>query len=560
MTSGNFSTIVAETLRRSETAPFKASVVVAEVLRSVGIVNPPFNTSLVAAETLRRSTSYNLNFSTVAAETLRRSTSYNLNFSTVVAEVLRLLAAPPAPTGLLFCVDSSGNIFNFSQASGFSKVGTFGTPAIRASIGDDVLYSLLPEAQSLGAWSILANTSAAYTVPMNVPACLAALDQYTAVGGWSYASGASGFSDAANAYSQSQFAGVTPSGASLWNVSGFVWSEAQVLSSSPGSNLAWTPNDDWVLVSDPVNNLFRALEYSLGSLSQTQTIAVSSPGRLSVTPDSAWALVAYSGGVQPIYYDGSSWAASGNVSLAACSAVLALTTTTAVAGCSSGAAFLTLGASGWGIASVSALSYVPLTLATDGSGVIFAAGSGVAQILDGASGAYAGTAVDSMWQQGQFIVADPGGVLRIFGPSGSAYVQQGSIAAPSGTTFVAPIGGVIAAGDASATWLYQLTAPYTAARVRQGVLAVYASGWVSANLAIGSIPETLAWDASGHVAAATSDNMLVTMTAAGSILSTVQVNQFSGQPQTTPIGLSSLLASGGSLYGATCLNDSLVQL
>ena len=454
-----------------------------------------------------------------------------------------------------YMTDSAGNIFTLVSGA-VEQIGAYSSTATAMTAANNTLYSLLPAIQSLGVFAISGAVASAVATPMTTPSCLAASGNMIAVGGWSSATLPSGFADISLGPNNA-FAGISTAGTSSWAVSGSTFVLEQLVSGSPGEYVAWSPNGEWVLASDTVNNLVRVLAYSFGTLSQVETIAVTAPGQIEITPNSLWAFVACPAGVEILALT-SGWGPSATIALAGCSTVLSISNASAAAGYSSGIANLTLTGSTWAD-TLTPLSFVPTTLAKNGS-TLYAAGTNAAQIVGGPSGIYAGTAVDSFWQQGQFIVADPAGQLRVFGPQGSGYAQQNTSTAPSGATFVTSLGAIFAAGSPATSDLYTMTGPYVAAPMRYGVVSIYTSGWVSATLPIESLPEALTWDISGNIAVATSDNMLVSVSSLGTILSTMQVTQFVGQPQTTPLGLSALLAVSGSLYGATSLNDSLVQL
>jgi hypothetical protein len=70
----------------------------------------------------------------------------------------------------------------------------------------------------------------------------------------------------------------------------------------------------------------------------------------------------------------------------------------------------------------------------------------------------------------------------------------------------------------------------------------------------------ICYDQSNNLRVATSQNTLWTITSGGTVLSSGAVPQYSTQPQSVPLGISSLLAFGAGVYGATSLSGTLVQV
>jgi len=116
-------------------------------------------------------------------------------------------------------------------------------------------------------------------------------------------------------------------------------------------------------------------------------------------------------------------------------------------------------------------------------------------------------------------------------------------------------------GAASTTTYGFSGTPFVLTSPVSGAVAQRVGGsWISTPLGVGQTPMAICYDQSNNLRVATSQNTLWTITSGGTVLSSGAVPQYSTQPQSVPLGISSLLAFGAGVYGATSLSGTLVQV
>ena len=489
-----------------------------------------------------------------------------------------------------YALASGGQIYAPSGSALVELSPAFGTAMVRGlSVSGSTLFTADAVSGNLGYLSLTASgtgTSGQSATPMPFPTCLAASSGTVAVGGYQYASFASGYSALTiGGDLQSIMVGVVSgtgtAGLYLLGANPGTWTQNSAASGlGSSSNITWVPGGSQLLTADAVAGNIYVLTYSLGSLSVSGSLAVSGAGQIAA-PSATSALVCQPSlnTVQPLTATASGvWSASGAaLAINQPKSICSYGSSGAIVGCASGLAFLTESASGvWSVTATGSVGFTPSSLFVDAYSLIYAAAtsgaSGYYAIVSGTStivgsGTFAGSGSAIVALQGQTTVADgANNLLRTFGPGPNGYAQQTSGAAPTGVSSFA-LGALINGyqdlfvGGATQTWQYNYTAPYTPARTRQGMLSAYAGGsWSSYTLNIGCIPEALAWDASGNIWSAIYGNFLFSFTSGLALLSSGTVMQFPGQIQSTPNGISALAWSQGQLFGASSMNDSLVLL
>jgi hypothetical protein len=511
------------------------------------------------------------------------TTAYSMSASAAITGAI-YNSAQSAP----YFLSANGALTTISAGASANVAGGFGVSGIGLATSGSVLFSLLPGTPALGTYALssqTSGTSGSIASPITAPACLAATSGFVAVGGWNFATLGSGFTSMA--ISPATFAsliGATPSTGSVsaWGITtGNTWAFTSVASGLGAPKyVAWVPNGLYALASDPTNGTLYNFSYSLGTITQIQSLAIAGAGPVAMLPDNVHGLLCKTSANQAIAltYSGSTVSSGAAITIAAPSSIAyAGTSGHMLVGCASGLALTTINVSGvWSVAATGAVGFVPTSLyvdsagnaycaATSGASGLFAiATSGLALV---GSGSFAGSAVGITYLQGQTLVADGiNALVRGFGPKGTVYSQYASAAAPSGLSSIVlnALEGSeqdIFASGTSTTYQLSLTAPYYTDRVRQGAVSVYASGaWTNYVLSVNTLPEAIAWDPSGNLSVYTLPNTLYTFSSGLTLISSGIVAQQTGIAQSTPIGISALLWQGGHLYGSTGLNDSLVEI
>ncbi|MDE2233360.1 MAG: hypothetical protein KGJ90_04600 [Patescibacteria group bacterium] len=509
-----------------------------------------------------------------------------LNNLTLPAAIFTGCAYSPSENAV-YVISASGQLYVASGASMVAVGSGFAgkNPAWSLISSGATLYTLLAGTSNVGVFNLSSSgvgASGILSPPITYPACLAVASGSLAVGGWQLASIASGFKSISTEPTNPNLFLTAASGTiGLWNVSGssIVFNQSITGLTNP-SFIAWGSGSSTLAMACDGNNVYD-LQYNLSTLTINQTIPVTGAVQVAITPAGDYALVTQTSLNQvSILANSGTWAISGTLTVGTPYGALTTSASGIAIGYSSGAtsgiSFATLTGSTWTISNTASLGFIPRSFALDNLGNIYAVGAkgstGHLAVVSGtsvvASGVWLGSANSVIWKQGQITVADnSNGIIRIFGPqysysvTGYTLTQYWSGAVASGLATLGFAGNYLLASASGITWEYEYGAPYNLQIHRNGLLSVYnGSSWSTANLGDSNVPEAVAYDPSGNVSVATLNNYLFTVSTSGTILSQSQVTQQSGQSQTVPIGMSSLLWLGGHLYASTSLNDSLLML
>lgn len=489
-----------------------------------------------------------------------------------------------APAGIIFAggvfaggqpnfMDSTGAVWTVSGSVLTMTGNTFGgAPAKAIAASGNTLYAMLPAVSQISSMAVTGGAITTLTTPMPTPACLAVSGTDIAVAGWGTSALSPGATFIApDTFTQLAFLGLNPASGSvtLWSSIAGVWSAGQVVSGLGAPSAArWSPNGITILVTDPAGSHVFALTDTFGTLSLAQTLALAGAEAVDITPDASQALVATGSTLQNYNFAGTVWSASGVTSLPGASCISFTSDLTAMAGATDSLKTLAYTAGTWVITGSTALPFTPTNVAFDPSGLVYAIGtSGVSGVLAAVSGttvvasdSWSGSASGLIVVRGQPIVADPTFGVRIFSLTANVLSQTGSGAAPAGVVSLTSLGSTVFVGSESVLWENNLGAPSTIRRSFASSVSVYSGAWVSTNLPAGQTPTAISWSPSGSVVVVTQENELFTLAASGGILSQDTIPVFAGQQQTTPLGLSTLLWVGNSLFASSILNDSLVQV
>jgi hypothetical protein len=493
------------------------------------------------------------------------------------------LYAGAAYTTSYYFLRNDGAVYNSTK----TLVGNFNTYAngFKAD-GANNFYTLLPNSNMYATMTSGFVIASAAISGMTTPAVFAIIGTTAlGIGGWTPVaplSGASVFG--VDPTAATIMLGVGYGHAAIWtSTTGATdaWSQTTALTGLPGdlSGVAWTPNGVQALCTSPSSGLVDVLGYSGGVLSLAQALPVSgSPTRACVTPDGGYALVPCTSlnAVVPLTVSGGVWSVSGAVvsGIPGAAAALTLGTGSAVIAGSSGLTFLTQGGGGaWSItATGSVLNTAPYLLAVDPFGLIYAAGAAGFVVCSGttvlSSAGLPATPTSMTVTQGRVVfVFSSSTSMAVFGQTSALNWSQlyAITGLASGTApGVGVAGTTLFMGSSGGTLLYCFSgSPYQPQRVQTGVfsrLNVTTSGWTTTQLGVGHLPSAIAYDTSNQFRVATSDNMFWTFNSSGTLVSSGVINTYAGQVSGTPLGISSLVTSGLSVYAATSMAGTFGQV
>ena len=480
-----------------------------------------------------------------------------------------------------YVLSASGEIY---AGIGANPIGGFNQPAWGLVSSGQTLFSLV--SGSLASFSLTtANTGIpAYTLyPMSEGDCLAASSAASAVavGGWSYVTLATGYTQMA--FSPVNAVMIALNGSTnidIYQGPNEAWSKTgtQGGSGHPAFG-AWNASGTTVITSDPTGGQVNVYSYSLGTLTLTQSIPLVDASALSITPDGQKLLVCQplNNQVTPFLLSGGTWVSGVPVSISGPTSILTTASASAVVGGTSSLNFLIYSGSAWSLAANTSLPHTPVALAT-ASGNIFAVGTaGGLGYFSAVSGnaipllnyGWTGSANGIIYLQGQIWVVDK--TTSFIWAFGNLFTQYqlifnfpptqtfSNIAVSLNNSFAE--GGTVFGMGAGSTSLYTLTSPYNIEPLRTGVVSIYTGGvWASATLSSGEVPTAMTFDVSGNVLVATLQNALYQISSGGTILASAVVTQFSGQSQSTPLGISALAYIGSGLFAASSLAGPLARV
>ena len=479
---------------------------------------------------------------------------------------------------------SDGTVWNSSGA----LVGTWPTSGVAMAFSGSAstphMVSLLP-ASGVGTMTLAGVTGLiGFPSGLTTLSCLAALPvqpasgQPVMVGGWSTAAPLSGVTAAAlDPQNTALMLAVGSGKALLWSSPGpfdDAWSQTQAVSGLANLiSVCWRPDGSQALACDPVSGVVQRLDYTLGTLSLGQTLAVSGAYSVVVNGDSINAIVSQSGQSQamPLTFAGSTWSVGTPVTgLTGIGALATYGVSGAVAAVSGGVYYLNFFGGLWSRTASASLGFSPTAVATDQFGQVYAVASGAVALVSGttlvASGTWAGgmpTAVAI--QQGRILIAVPSdGLLRVFGRSASGVLSQQTQTTMSLGTNVGlglSLTTLFVMGS-GATQTYGFSgAPYVLTPVLSGGVSLWnGASWTTTALGVGHLPSALGPDVSGNVWVATIQNTLWQLTSGGTVLSSGIITQYPGQLQSSPISPSAILATSSGVFIATSIPGALVQV
>ena len=449
------------------------------------------------------------------------------------------------------------------------------------------LFAINSPASAISTFTLTASaagTSGSIGSPVSFPCALTAASGRVGVGGWNNALIASGVAAIdVNPSNKNIALGVntTANAITLYqNVGGENWNLIQTISGyGAPRRVAWMPNGLMAWVTDAASGLATQINFSAGTISTGQSVPFPSAYFVSAFPgNNSNALLAQNAGVgsasaTTLFLSGATWVSGATSVLQSIASVHGYDSSHGAIGYASGVAFVSVSGNALTVSSSATLPYQPQAITDDTNGNIVPAGSNAVSgffstFVGTASGqtlSWAGSGASVIYASGQIAVADPPNhLVRVFGTDGTVYSQASTITvSASGTDNMRMATETVfsASPTASGTLLLQFLIPNTLDYLRTSSLSVYVSGsFHTLALGVSHQPAALAFDVSGNLWGATIQNDLYSVSATGGLISSGAIAQASPQPQTTPIGVSSMLWWNGHLYASSSLEGSLIQV
>ena len=475
-----------------------------------------------------------------------------------------------------YFVAASGRVYS----SGATQIGLWPTPAWFLAATGTTLSTVLA-ASGIGLMN--ANTGAtgliALPAAITTPSCLV-MGAQLGIGGWQTAPPLQGAAAAALDPQVPTALMLVGNGfVRVWtapSVFSESWTTTQTVTGVANlTGLSWRPDGTQFLATTAASGgAIQVITDTAGVLSLSQTLLIASATSVAVANTSVNAIVAQSGSTSLTTLTASAgvWT-SGAVlnALSGMSTIVPYGSTGAVSNYGFGVAFINLTTGGWVLGSTIPLSFVPSVVTVDAFNTVYAAGSGnVAAISPtGVAGlgtwAGGGNPTGIAVHQGRVILAVPANnALYIFGQTApgtwsqetSAALSLGSqvsLAQSTAQLFILGSGSTIVQGFSGL--------PYVLTPIRTGAASLWnGTGWTTATLGIGHVPSAVGFDAGGNLVVATIQNTQWTISPSGVAISSGAIQQYAGQTQAVPLGVSALLASGGGLYAATSISGVLEQI
>lgn len=471
-----------------------------------------------------------------------------------------------------YAVASNGAVRDSSNA----LIGTFASAASSLAASGGTLFAPMPGASAIGTMTSAGVTGAvALPAALAVPAAVAVMSGAVGAVGWTAAAVLSGAAAAAmNPADNSRVMGVGSGYVLEWSNAARgaysdAWSQVQALTGTASLvAAAWIPNGTQLLAASVASGAMQVMDYSVGVISLAQTLAVS--GACAVAAgDNTHALVVQSGAgqVAAVSAVAGTWASAvAATGLADASTAVAYGASGVAVGYSGGLALFQLEGGGtWSGPSLVPLPSAPTALTADRFGQVYAVSSGYIGVVSGGvvvgSGVLpAGSPASVAVQQGRACVAVPSAdAVYVMGLSSpGTWTQQASGAVAGASGLAMSLTTLFAMASASTVTLGFSGTPYELTPVLAGAVGIYSGGaWASAAMGPGYTPSACAFDPSGNLWVATTQNDLWQFSPAMAVLASGTVQQQAGQANSVPLGLSALLHASGSLWAATSVAGML---
>ncbi len=483
-------------------------------------------------------------------------------------------------SGAPYMVTMGGLVYTLNSGVITEVTGNFSQSARFLRSYGSALYTLLPGVPAVGVLTLataISGSVSQISVPQDTPYNIAISPTGNlGVVGTNYSTLASGFSNFATHPSDSEImVGVygTNNTVQLLEATNRVWGSVQTVSGAGGPTyVAWTPNGEQVLVSNPHNNTVQVFGYTSNTLTLSGSITVSGASALAVTPDNSTALVCYPAddSIYVLTNSLGAWSSSGTVTIPNPTSVVATSATTAIVGYNAGVAWLTKISGTWTVTNTIARNSIVSNICVDPNGNVYAASTYAGLVYISilvnqqysAVVTYPGTISGLFYEQGQLVALDAmNNLYRSFGNINGVCSLLGQGPIPTGATAVGVGNETVFITNSSVTWQMQFGAPYQLDRTEIGRISLYSGGsWVTTALAIEERPNTVVFDTSNGMWVTTQKNILHQLSSAGTLVASTQIPTYAGQEVGVPLGISDLLWYKGHLYGSSSLNGALLEL
>ncbi len=494
------------------------------------------------------------------------------------------ISQQPLPPGSVYnnCAFTAGSAFVLTSSgtvltSGGVVLGTFPTAASCLAASGSTLAALLP-ASGLGTMTTAGATGlVAFPAGLSVPSCLVMGSGLpVAVAGWQPAAALVAANAAALSPTDATAMVAVGSGdALLWRVaSGLtdMWAQTQQLTGLVNNTaLAWTLDGFHVMAASPSSGVVQVMSYAAGTLALTQSLSVSGACGVAIGPDSLHALIAQSGQSQatPLAFS-STWTAGAPVTGLTGITAIATYNSGAVAATAAGLTWLSVASGAWSVAGTTALGFTPTLLTVDPFFNVYAAASGQLAMVNASgsvvgSGVFSGVPTGLAIQQGRLVLSLPAAnTLAVFGTAApGTWSQQASASLTLGPSVGLALSDttLFAMGSASTVTLGFSGTPFVVTSVVSGAVAQRAAGsWTVTPLGLGNTPSAVAYDVSGNLRVATTENTSWVIAQNGSVMSSGIVAQASGQVQSVPLGISALAIAPSGMFCATSMPGLLIEI
>ena len=476
-----------------------------------------------------------------------------------------------------------------SQAISGLVVGSFGSaPSWFFPTSGTTLFTLLPEIDAVGTFHLTSasgGVSGFITAPNGIqPTCLTASAPASsiAIGGITNAALPANYTSLAGSVISPVITAISTGSSQIDLYSAISWplwtlSQSITTTSNPNS-VAWNPTGVQFGVSDSTANVISIFNYIFNIASLSQTLTLTGASHLSFISKTSLAAIQPNNITAYGYSLLSGWEFANTISLSGVTSLAPSLPSQAIAGFTSGLAFLATSPIGTTltISSLSALPFTPQAVGSDQLSLNCAVGSqggsGWLAIFQGQSLAatfnWPGSGASVAVYRDQILVADPSiPGLRIFGYFINQYRLISVITSvPTGLSqiIITPVtqyylGSTVFAVGTSGVYEYQFVSPWVVVNLPNGAVANYASGaWTTTTLGTYEQPSAIAYDLSGNLKVSTVQNTLYTISPTGGIITQEALPPYTGQASGVPLGISSMVVSGGALYGSSSLNGALV--
>ncbi len=336
--------------------------------------------------------------------------------------------------------------------------------------------------------------------------------------------------------------------------------------------VAWDSTSTQVLTTDSSAAVVYDVANSALSVAQTISLSVSGYTQIVGSPvvDFAFMCNPVANQIQILGYSGGTWTTSGTISLTAPNSLYVVNSRQVGVTVSGGYTFLNYSTSRWNVATVTSLSYTPVSMTSDTNNVLYFCGnlgsSGYLSVVANNTTytvSFTGSADQVYVQQGQIVILDKTNQqLRYYGFVSDQVLFQSTQDLPAVWNRISHSGLTIFGCTNSSIYQYYNSKPFTFAAVPYSWVTTYSGGsWGTVyTQKIGfEIPTCVTYKSDGSIWFATTANNLYTLVSGA--VSSSTITNYQNNTYTQPIGISDLMwYSDGHLYATTSMNSALLQL